>query len=236
MKAYILKMSDLSNEIIDALSNFISDDKKIRIKNFYRKDDKIRCLLGDLLIRWILINEFDMINKEIIFGKNNYGKPFIKGKANPYFNISHSGEYIVCYIGSSPVGIDIELIKEIDVNGIAKDFFTKEEYNYILGNRNKITLKEKLNRFYNIWTIKESFIKCVGKGLSIPLNSFSITISDSNKITVNLTENKEDFSFNIIYFDDHYKLSACSLNNDVNNEIEYVDEHDIINQFLNIHY
>lgn len=55
MKTYILKISDLSNETINELSNFISNDKKIKLERFCKKIDKTRCLLGDLLIRRIYL-------------------------------------------------------------------------------------------------------------------------------------------------------------------------------------
>lgn len=51
---------------------------------------------------------------------------------------------------------------------MAKRFFTVEEAEFI----NKST--DRNSAFFEIWTKKESFVKAVGKGLAIPLNSFSV--------------------------------------------------------------
>lgn len=64
------------------------------------------------------------------------------------------------------VGIDIECIKPIDM-AIAERFFTSDETAYIMAG-------EQEQRFYEIWTKKESNIKWEGKGLHKPLTSFSV--------------------------------------------------------------
>lgn len=113
---------------------------------------------------------------------------------------------MVCAAGNEPVGIDVEIIKPVDFS-IAKRFFSVDEY------RN-LTSKEKdrqLRYFYMLWTLKESYIKAVGKGFSIPLNSFSINI-ESDSIQIN-TKNE----FNLCYFrqyeiDENHIVAICTLN------------------------
>lgn len=67
-----------------------------------------------------------------------------------------------------------EKIIPIDLR-IGKRFFINKEYEYIM-NKNLIS---RLEYFYEIWTLKESYIKAVGMGLSISLNSFNICINDN---------------------------------------------------------
>ncbi len=230
MKTYILKIIDLSDETIDTLTNFISDYKKESIKKFLFKDDKIRCLLGDLLIRSILICKYGIKNEDITLSKNDYGKPFIYNLPNLYFNLSHSGEYIVCCLSNFPIGVDIELIKIIDIDSISKHFFTSEEYNYIFKAK---TVSNKLDNFYTLWTAKESFVKCVGKGLSIPLNSFSIILDNLNDIRVDSNHFHGNFSLKSITIDTNYKLSICSLDDNSENIMEYVNYFYVTNHFIN---
>jgi 4'-phosphopantetheinyl transferase len=97
------------------------------------------------------------------------------------FNISHSGEYIVCGISSTgKIGVDIEEIKEVPFEDFT-DNFTQSEW------RNIENGKTKIAGFYDYWTKKEAFLKAIGMGLNVPLNQIEIL---DNKI---LWENKEWF-------------------------------------------
>ena len=98
------------------------------------------------------------------------GKPLAKGK---YFNISHSHERVMCAIGDVPVGCDVQKIEDKSERAlkIAKRFFTKEEFEKLMS----VEEKEERNAFFFLmWTLKESYIKCVGGGLGIPLDSFYV--------------------------------------------------------------
>lgn len=92
------------------------------------------------------------------------------------FNISHSGEYIVCAISkTNRVGIDVEEIKDIPILDFESQFST-HELEKILEDKNS------LHAFYTLWTQKEAFLKALGTGLYVPLNK--VTVKD-NKIIWN---------------------------------------------------
>ncbi len=80
-------------------------------------------MIGELLVRTLTNKKLKIGNERIVWGKNHYGKPYLNGYPNYYFNISHSGEFVVCAISNNPVGIDIEQIKQIEYEEIAKSFF-----------------------------------------------------------------------------------------------------------------
>jgi 4'-phosphopantetheinyl transferase len=92
---------------------------------------------------------------------NKYGRPFLN--KNIDFNISHSGEYVVCIIGKNlKLGIDIEEIKEIEFKDY-KMVMTDQQWEDIYQSSNPT------KSFFNFWTMKESMIKADRRGLSIPL-------------------------------------------------------------------
>lgn len=134
------------------------------------QQDSLRCLFGALLSRYAICKISNYKNDELKFDVNSYNKPFIIKPNNLCFNISHSGKWVVCAVSNNPVGIDVEYIKSIDFD-IAKTFFTKEEYINLMNQ----DIKTK-KYFYLMWTLKESYVKADGRGLSLPLNSFSINI------------------------------------------------------------
>lgn len=106
------------------------------------------------MIRTIIVEELDI--KNIKFHKNQYGKPYLKEHPKFNFNISHSGNFVACVVDDKPVGIDIEEVRYIEYEEIAKNFFTVSEFCYII----KQNLNDQLSKFYEIWILKESYIKC----------------------------------------------------------------------------
>ena len=101
------------------------------------------------------------------------GKPHIPEEqfgSKVHINLSHSANLIACAISAAGrIGIDLEKVRPLqDLDGIATRFFSAPEYRLIT----LAEASEKLGLFYTIWTLKESFIKAVGKGLSMPLDNF----------------------------------------------------------------
>lgn len=105
---------------------------------------------------------------DIHIEKGKYGKPYIKAYPEFKYNISHSGEYVAIAYGREEVGIDIECIREKDLK-IAKRCFHEDEYAYIIQSE-----FEQNERFFEIWTMKEAYLKYTGQGINIPLDSFVV--------------------------------------------------------------
>lgn len=147
----------------------VSEEKRCKIARYRQEMDGQRTLVGEILMKVMLAKHLKLRAGEIVFEKNEYGKPYLEG--NPlYFNLSHSGEWVVGAISDQPVGVDVEQIKKADL-GIAKHFFAPLEYEAL----NQIANEEERNAaFYMLWSGKESYIKRIGKGLSMPLETFSL--------------------------------------------------------------
>ncbi|MBU3112549.1 4'-phosphopantetheinyl transferase family protein [Clostridium lacusfryxellense] len=227
MKIYAVKILDINEEELEDLCLFISPDKKLKINRYINKQDKIRTLIGEILIRSIIVEKLKIKNKNIVFGTNKYGKPYLKDYPLMNFNISHSSEFVVCVIDDKSIGIDIEKVKHIKYDDIAKNFFSLSEFEYIIGQ----TLDFQLSKFYEIWTLKESYIKCCGQGLSIPLQSFSINMNQSEKIKVVHNNKHNEHIFKIFDIQLGYKMAVCSLNKDISNNIITIDQNSLINNY-----
>lgn len=109
------------------------------------------------------------VDKENIV-RNEYGKPYFKDNESLHFNISHSGQKAVIVIDHKPCGVDIEKLKEPRFN-VARRFFTENECEYI---ENSMDETEKWERFFEIWTAKESYTKMLGCGLTMRMDSFDV--------------------------------------------------------------
>ncbi|WP_434304888.1 4'-phosphopantetheinyl transferase family protein [Clostridium botulinum] len=228
MEIYAVKISDINEEKLNELCLLIDSEKKYKVEKFVNKRDKIRTLIGEILIRTIIVEKIKIGNKHIKFNKNQYGKPYLKEYSNFNFNISHSGEYVLCAVDNKSIGIDVEEVKHIECEEIAKNFFTIKEFDYIANQ----DLKFQLDRFYEIWTLKESYIKCCGQGLSIPLKSFSIEVDQYENIKVISNNKYKEHTFKLFHIGLGYKVAVCSLNKEISNNIIKLDQNCLISKYI----
>jgi 4'-phosphopantetheinyl transferase len=133
------------------------------IKNYKGQADQKRCLLG----RIMLLNSLRRTGLSHLmheWTKEQYGKPAIAGW--DFFNIAHSGSYVLMSHGGIPLGIDIENAKAVDIT--AFDHILHHSEKEIIWNA-----PDKLTAFYDIWVKKEAFLKATGKGLSSALAQYN---------------------------------------------------------------
>ncbi|MCL2152030.1 MAG: 4'-phosphopantetheinyl transferase superfamily protein [Oscillospiraceae bacterium] len=168
---------ELTQDEFESLLCLVSADKQEKVKRYRFFRDARNSLLGDVLARKEICRTTGLRNDELAFSENFYGKPFLENYPSVHCNISHTGNYIACAISDKCVGIDIELIKPIDIH-IAERFFSPEETAYI---KQPDDQYQNRYRFFEVWTKKESRVKWEGMGLSKPLPSFSVLYPDETE-------------------------------------------------------
>ena len=192
----IRSQKPLEDRMFFSLLELIEEEDRKQILRYQFRQDRQRSLLGHLLSRYAIIQEYALTNKEIQIRRHAYGKPYIKDYSQIHYNISHSGEWVVVAIGKSPIGIDVENRRE-DWDLIGERVFSESE---------KYWSQNSYKRKAILWTIKEAYVKYLGIGLSKSLNSFSIDIK--RKI---ITEVQKPFQTSFDYFvlDNDYVCSEC---------------------------
>ncbi|OBZ19616.1 hypothetical protein A8L34_06520 [Bacillus sp. FJAT-27264] len=173
------------------------------IGRFLRLEDAYRSLFGEILVRTVIRRELGIPNQEIHFQKNEYGKPHLEGKESFSFNVSHSGKWVSVIYGTGRLGVDIEEIRPIDLT-IAERFFSDEEYEDLMLRPEEA----RTDYFYEIWTLKEAYVKALGSGLSHPLTSFSVRKHPDG--SVGLSPDAGTYYFKTYDVNSAYKFSACS--------------------------
>ena len=147
----------------------MNKDKQARVERFRFKDDKMRTIAGEMLARKAIAEWCNISAEGIVFDRTETGKPYAKGLPVE-FNISHSGDVIVCVVDDKPVGIDIEKIHPVDLK-VAKHICTDDELIYLFGytpteqDFTYTTDQELLTRFFELWTTKEAICKLRGIGI-----------------------------------------------------------------------
>lgn len=201
----------------ELLYSMATDDRKKKAKKYCYFDDTKRCICAEILLKYCLYKQFDY-KGDINIEYNQFGKPFMKKIKNFSFNISHSGDWVVCAYGKSELGVDIEKIQSKTTEIIEK-CFSKYEQEYV----NNSFGKERENRVIQIWTLKESYIKYFGIGLTKRLNSYSVC-DKYGEIIDKLYVNDEQIFLENYLFDSNYYLATCSKeNNAIINRVHLSD-------------
>ena len=163
--------------VVAALERLLSPSEQAAANRFYFERHRLRYVFAHGVLRQILSRYVDRAPEEIRFAQNAYGKPFLvdlDDRGHTHFNMSHSGDAVlVALTRGRHIGADVERIRPLyDFAGIAKYNFTPQECVFI----KSFSAEMQPNAFFTCWTRKEAFIKAVGKGLSIPLNTFDVSI------------------------------------------------------------
>jgi 4'-phosphopantetheinyl transferase len=132
-------------------------------------------MFGKLLTLRGLINYgYDLsVLKNIEY--NAFGKPFLPD-SEINFNVSHSGHYVICCLARQlKIGIDIEMIKPLDLSDF-QTVLTTEELSDIS------ETSDSTVELLKLWTIKEAVVKADGRGFSLPLQKIQLAIE--NKVNI----------------------------------------------------
>lgn len=170
MKWYKYNTQNLSDTEYIKWYSLMREEKKNRVDKNRFLIKKKQTVAGEMLARKAISQWCNVPPESIVFFTKEHNKPYAKD-LNVEFNISHSGDMVVCAVSNTPIGIDIEKIRPIDLK-IAKRFCNEEELKYLFGfaprdeDFSYTENKEILTRFFSLWTAKEAYGKCVGDGLA----------------------------------------------------------------------
>ncbi len=150
-----------------------SKDRREKIDRIRMPQDKRLSLAAGILLDEGL-RTYGLREAEVRVCKGEYGKPYFPDFPEIHFNLSHSGSIALAVFTDREAGCDIEYRKRTN-EALARRFFCRKEADWMLAAPGE---KEKEERFYRIWTLKESFLKATGQGLHLPLDSFCFMFRD----------------------------------------------------------
>jgi 4'-phosphopantetheinyl transferase len=208
----------------DGLLNQLPTSSQQKINKYRSLPDLQRSLLGEIILRGKLSEKTGIPVNKISIEKLEKGKPYMTGNPDHNFNISHSGNWVVVAFANTDVGIDIEKIRPINYR-IAKRFYSKTEFAELDNKEGQ----EKLEFFFDLWTLKESYLKLLGKGLTKSLSSFTIKKSGSGFILKDGNSIISSIFFKQYLLDPDYKLSVCSHASGFTDKIKMLTISDLYN-------
>lgn len=195
MKIYAANIAPLyENEIFRKYCDSVDSVRLSQVLRTGTRDGKVRSLVAGYLLQTGVreqleeqtgssVSKWDPIPLSYSYGVN--GKPAFaqrEGKIcrqlsvtwdrllQPHFNLSHSGRYVACGFHGEEIGVDIQ--EQSDCRpGVAKRFFTGEECALLQACG---TEQARVELFFQMWTVKESYIKLTGWGMKQGLDTFQI--------------------------------------------------------------
>lgn len=173
--AHVFRLAlDFPESLIPRMEELLSEEERTRAHRFHFEHDRLRFIAAHAQLRLILAAYLQTQPQTLLFGKNAYGKPCLEGKAALRFNLSHSGSLgLLAVTSQQEVGVDIEILRqEVDRRNIAERFFAPGEVTALFS----LPTEQQTIAFYACWTRKEAYIKARGKGLSIPLDAFEVSL------------------------------------------------------------
>lgn len=201
----LAKVINLPSEIF-LKDKDISLGRKQKTMQYKRPNDQIRSLGAEaLLVKLLKLTTFPY-HFPLEFKYNDNQKPQLN--EGPYqFNLSHSGDYVMCGISDTVIGVDVEQLHPI-TETLIKKVLSNEE----LTTFNTLSQEKQINYFYTCWTIKEAYFKALGIGIKKELLRLIIINDDEKTVSVN---DFQKMKFCSIISNGHI-CSACHTNN--NNE------------------
>lgn len=177
-KVFIADVSKLNSDI-SVYSDRVSEYRYQKSVRYKKENDRMLSIGAELLLS-------NYLGRKPYYTIDEYGKP--TGET-VNFNFSHSGNIAICGVSDNGVGVDVEKIRDVNVN-IAKKKFLDTEYKKII---NSIDPEDT---FFEYWVKKESYLKALGMGIRLPLNGFDVNgICDWNFYMYNVKG---------------YKICACA--------------------------
>lgn len=187
----------------------LSQDECERADRFHFPIHRKRFIAARSMLRHILGLYLNALPEDIVFAYTEHEKPYLSTPNNTQlqFNLAHSHDIAVyAFTLNQAIGVDIEKVKASYDDAVAKRFFSPKENAELV----QLSRDAQIDGFYRIWSRKEALIKATGKGLIIPLSSFSVSASDISEV---ITLEDENWSLIPLSIEAGYQSALASNQN-----------------------
>jgi 4'-phosphopantetheinyl transferase len=177
---WLTSLANIRDELQQSYQQLLNAAERDRWERYVSKDAKLQYLVARALVRTTLSLYSRIPEDAWQFGTNRYGRPHVSKPerfSDIQFNVSHTSGLVICAVARNCViGIDVEnMRRDLDVGSLAPAVFSSME----LAGLAEATSKDRRDRFFSYWTLKEAYIKARGMGLSLALDGFWFELDGS---------------------------------------------------------
>jgi phosphopantetheine--protein transferase-like protein len=193
VRLYLLPLAAINLSQRVQLLKCLSDDEQAKVGR-YQPKSRNNALIVRAALRHVLSlhssSHGRLLPDEWQFEYGKQGKPELTAaqyaKTGINFNLSHSGDWLLIGVLQAPIhskryalGVDIEHRRDsTNIHTILKRYFAEDEISDLLA----LAASKQRHRFFDLWALKESYIKACGKGLAMKLTSFSFDINAAHQL------------------------------------------------------
>jgi 4'-phosphopantetheinyl transferase len=160
--------------VIDQRIRDLSETERRDLSRYRSEEVHQKGLVGAMVRRTLLARYLKKDGCALLFTKGPCGKPALQNPCDGetlQFNMSYSGDWLLLAVARSRrLGVDIERWTDVNFDDVISAHFSASEIDEWRA------LPESLRKegFFNAWTRKEAYVKALGMGLSLPLQSFRV--------------------------------------------------------------
>lgn len=174
---------DLPDRRVPPLTTILAPGERARAQRFHFERDRQRYVVGRASLRVLLARYLGAEPQSLEFQYGQHGKPQLvapRQMSALSFNVAHSeGIALYAITRSHAIGIDIERVRPLlQITRMAERYFAAEEQAAL---RN-LSVSARQAAFFTCWTRKEAYMKALGRGMSIPLDSFAVSVASADPV------------------------------------------------------
>ena len=228
-----------AESLLDRGRAFLSSDENARFTRYLVPDASKTFLAARVLLRSVLSAYSDLAPEAWRFDTNPWGRPYIANTEAParlQFNVSHKPGMVVCFVGCGrDLGVDVEdaSAERAYLDDIASRFFSPSEAAALLA----LPPPERPKRFFQLWTLKESYIKARGMGLSLGLSGFSFTVEEPSanvRFEKDFEDDPETWDFRLFRPDTRHLIATSVRRSELPLTIEIRNAEDLVHRTVGL--
>lgn len=213
VQVYVCPVSRVPQDhlVLSHYLGFLNEVEKLRYDQYHPKAARL-FLISRVLVKSVLADKLGIAPYEVNLQLHPNGKPFVQGSKAVYFNLTHSADVIILAVTEEgEIGVDIERVdREFDWMRV-DSVLAASEIEWIKGNE-LIDPFSVYPRFFQIWTLKEAYIKCTGDGMSRHLKMLNFHVLSERVQFLDSTNNAQktdEYYFESYIYDSNFIFSIC---------------------------
>lgn len=171
-----------TSEMIEAVLARLSPSRRDKTMRYRHLKGKALSAGAGLLLDYML-HDYGLRERDMRYEVGEHGKPSLKEHPELHFNLSHSDTLVACALGQCPVGVDVQHIVALR-DGLVRYTMSREEIDALNAMASD---EDKALFFTQLWTLKESYAKATGRGLTHEFPAFAIGSDNEVKALSRLT-------------------------------------------------